>query len=43
MTPAEDDPWAPQILPGQNFSLVYSVQGWLEPMGSLAAAASLLP
>jgi hypothetical protein len=28
------------IVPGQIFLLVYSVQGWLEPRGSLAAAVS---
>ena len=28
------------IMPGQIFLLVYSVQGWLEPRGSLAAAVS---
>jgi hypothetical protein len=32
-----------RIVPGHSFSLVYSVQGRLEPMGSLAAAASKLP
>jgi hypothetical protein len=36
----EDDPCGLQIKPGQIFSLVYSVRGWLEPRGSLAAAAS---
>ena len=28
------------IMPGQRFLHVYSVQGWLEPRGSLAAAVS---